>query len=90
MAYSYAMLKVKKMSPALYEYLVSVVPKENILENEPMSEHTSFKIGGPATLYIIPDGIQGNVCTNSKILWFQNRLFLSSELSLLQYFRNRF
>ena len=42
------------MSPALYEYLVSVVPKENILENEPMSKHTSFKIGGPAKLFVSP------------------------------------
>ena len=29
-------------------------PLYTVLENEPMSEHTSFKIGGPATLYIIP------------------------------------
>ena len=52
MAYSYAMLKVKKMSPALYEYLVSVVPKENILENEPMSKHTTFKVGGEASCFV--------------------------------------
>ena len=40
------------MSPALYEYLVSVVPKENILENEPMSKHTTFKVGGEASCYV--------------------------------------
>lgn len=40
------------MSPALYEYLVSVVPKENILENEPMSRHTTFKVGGEASCFV--------------------------------------
>ncbi|MBQ5673613.1 MAG: UDP-N-acetylmuramate dehydrogenase [Lachnospiraceae bacterium] len=40
------------MSPALYEYLVSVVPKENILENEPMSKHTTFKVGGEASCFV--------------------------------------
>ena len=46
------MLKVKKMSPALYEYLASVLPKENILENEPMSKHTTFKVGGEASCFV--------------------------------------
>lgn len=40
------------MSPALYEYLASVVPKENILENEPMSRHTTFKVGGEASCFV--------------------------------------
>jgi len=40
------------MSPALYEYLSSVVPKENILENEPMSKHTTFKVGGEAACFV--------------------------------------
>ena len=40
------------MSPALYEYLASVVPKENILENEPMSKHTTFKVGGEASCFV--------------------------------------
>ncbi|MBR1691878.1 MAG: UDP-N-acetylmuramate dehydrogenase [Lachnospiraceae bacterium] len=40
------------MSPALYEYLASVVPKENILENEPMSRHTTFKVGGDAACFV--------------------------------------
>lgn len=40
------------MSPALYEYLVSVVPKENVLENELMSRHTTFQVGGEAACFV--------------------------------------
>lgn len=29
-----------------------LIPKENIYINEPMSKHTSFKIGGPAECFI--------------------------------------
>ncbi len=30
-----------------------------ILENEPMSGHTTFRVGGPADIYIIPQSIEG-------------------------------
>lgn len=34
-----------------------VVGEEDVLVNEPMSEHTTFKIGGPADLYVMPEDI---------------------------------
>ncbi len=34
--------------------LYTQIPTENILMNEPMKNHTSFKIGGPADLFITP------------------------------------
>ncbi len=34
--------------------LCTQIPTENILMNEPMKNHTSFKIGGPADLFITP------------------------------------
>ena len=40
------------MSPALYEYLASVVPEKNILEKEPMSRHTTFRVGGEASCFV--------------------------------------
>lgn len=43
------------MSKALYEFLVSVVPKENVLENEPMSKHTTFRVGGEAKCFVKVD-----------------------------------
>jgi UDP-N-acetylmuramate dehydrogenase len=35
--------------------LRSIVGEDNVLVNEPMSEHTSFEIGGPADLFVIPE-----------------------------------
>ena len=35
--------------------LRAIVGEENVLEDEPMSEHTTFKVGGPADLYVIPE-----------------------------------
>ena len=36
----------------IYELLSKAIPKERIRINEPMSEHTSFNIGGPADLFV--------------------------------------
>lgn len=36
----------------LYEKINKYIPKERLYENEPMKNHTSFKIGGPAALLI--------------------------------------
>lgn len=35
--------------------LRSIVGEENVLADEPLSEHTTFKVGGPADLFVIPD-----------------------------------
>ncbi|HIZ18301.1 MAG TPA: UDP-N-acetylmuramate dehydrogenase [Candidatus Olsenella stercoravium] len=35
--------------------LRSIVGEENVLVDEPMSEHTTFEVGGPADLYVIPE-----------------------------------
>ena len=37
--------------------LRSVVGEDNVLVREPMSEHTTFAIGGPADMYVIPDTV---------------------------------
>lgn len=36
----------------IYEEIVKEVPIENVLRDELMSKHTSFKIGGPADIYV--------------------------------------
>lgn len=36
----------------IYELLLSKIPSENILKNEPMKKHTTFKIGGEAEFFI--------------------------------------
>ena len=35
-----------------YSNLIKCIPKEKVLKNEIMSKHTSFKVGGPADLFI--------------------------------------
>ena len=35
--------------------LRAIVGEENVLVDEPMSEHTTFEVGGPADLYVIPE-----------------------------------
>lgn len=40
------------MSRALIEFLESVVPAQNILCEEPMSCHTTFRVGGPAEVFV--------------------------------------
>ena len=41
-----------QVSRALIEYLESVVPAENILLEEPMHKHTTFRVGGPAEVFV--------------------------------------
>lgn len=43
------------MSKALLEFLASVVPEQNISQQEPMSEHTTFRVGGPAEVFVTVD-----------------------------------
>ncbi|HWR60311.1 MAG TPA: UDP-N-acetylmuramate dehydrogenase [Clostridia bacterium] len=39
-------------------YASKILDISNILYNEPMKEHTSFKVGGPADIFIEPDGTE--------------------------------
>lgn len=42
----------------IYELLLSKIPSENILRNEPMKKHTTFKIGGEAEFFIKAKNIE--------------------------------
>lgn len=46
------------MNQEFYDKLAGVVSKEAILENEPMSKHTTFRIGGNADLFVSPKANQ--------------------------------
>lgn len=41
-----------------YNNLIKKIDKNKIYLNEPMSKHTSFKIGGPADIFIKVDNIE--------------------------------
>ena len=43
---------MEKISSAMYEFIKAYVPKEDILLNEPMSKHTTFRVGGEASCFI--------------------------------------
>ncbi len=51
------------------EELYSILPKEKILLNESMKKHTSFKVGGPAEVFIKADSIE----QIKNIIEFTNR-----------------
>lgn len=40
------------MSVSIYDYIEKIVPQENILFDEPMSSHTTFRVGGAAKCLI--------------------------------------
>ena len=36
------------MSASMYDYIRTIVPEERLLFHEPMSRHTTFRVGGEA------------------------------------------
>lgn len=42
----------------IYNELIKKIDKERVLLNEPMKKHTTFKIGGPADLFIRVENIE--------------------------------
>lgn len=43
------------MSQKFYEELKNIIPEERIKADEPMKLHTTFRIGGPAKYFVIPE-----------------------------------
>ena len=47
---------MKEMGDVMYtefiEYLTSFMDKDDIKTNEPMNKHTSFRVGGPARVFL--------------------------------------
>lgn len=41
----------------IYNEMLKVLSENQIYLNEPMSKHTSFKIGGPADIFVKPKNI---------------------------------
>ncbi len=42
------------MNEDIYEELKKILPEEQIKRQEPMRDHTTFRIGGPASLFVTP------------------------------------
>ena len=41
----------------IYDQLKTITKEENILINEPMSKHTTFKTGGKADFFVVPESV---------------------------------
>ena len=48
---------------SVYEKLKNWVPPDGIKLDEPMSEHTSFRVGGPADIMVLPVNVQQLIAT---------------------------
>ncbi|MCR5625687.1 MAG: UDP-N-acetylmuramate dehydrogenase [Lachnospiraceae bacterium] len=46
------------MSEYFYEYIQGLVKEGKVLKDEPLSKHTTFKVGGPADYFIIPGNLK--------------------------------
>ena len=60
---------------ALAAKFQAIVGEDNVVCNEPMSEHTTFKIGGPADIFVIPDtpeDVQSlvKICKDEQVPYF--------------------
>lgn len=60
------------ISSEIYNLLIKQIPKERVLQNEPMTKHTSFKIGGNAEFFVKARTIEEikyvlNICKKNDI-----------------------
>lgn len=60
---------------SLYEELCGILGAKNVLKEEPMSRHTTFRIGGPADYFVIPDSAETILriirsCTEHKVPYY--------------------
>ena len=46
------------MNLDFYNQLIQIIDKEQVLCDEPMSKHTTFRIGGPADYFVMPKSIE--------------------------------
>ena len=58
-----------------YEKLGNILPGECIKTNEPMSRHTTFRIGGPARYYVRPKTREqlartAMLCRRENVSWY--------------------
>ena len=60
------------MSDEIVTRLINITGKDNVKVNEPMKNHTTFKIGGPAQYYVTPESVTQiqevvSLCRNMNI-----------------------
>lgn len=63
------------MTQNILNELIRIVGKENVLADEPMKKHTTFRIGGPADYFVMPSMTEQiarviKLCRESEIPYF--------------------
>ena len=63
------------MNVNLKQRFQEILKDHQVLEAEPMSRHTTFRIGGPADLFLVPECVQEiekiiSVCKDEKVPYF--------------------
>ena len=67
--------KINQISIEFFKELRKVLKDDEILENEIMSHHTTFRIGGPAKIFVKPKSAEQiieiiNLCNKHKVNYF--------------------
>ena len=42
------------MNKEFYRLLAEIAPQDRIMRDEPMYRHTTFRVGGPADFFVMP------------------------------------
>ena len=63
------------MNEKIKQHFQKVLADDQILELEPMSRHTTFRIGGPAELFLVPKSVPQiaqilGICREEKVPYF--------------------
>ncbi len=63
------------MSRQFYDVLCGIVGEAHVRQDEPMKNHTTFRVGGPARYFLSPAGVSElaavlDACRNEGIPWF--------------------
>lgn len=63
------------MKQNLYEKLAAVLGQEKVLAEEPMKKHTTFRVGGPADLFVMPSSEEevkaaAAICDEEKVPYY--------------------
>ena len=66
---------LKKLRSLVEEYNLSSVERITVKENEPLANHASFKIGGPADLFLVPSGENSLIALAGMIKQSSARVF---------------
>lgn len=63
------------MNQVFYEKLISIIPEKQVLRDEAMKQHTTFRVGGPADFFVTPCSGEElldiiTLCNNEKMPYY--------------------